>query len=219
MTCILGLTGGIGTGKSSVTRVFAELGATTIDADAIVHELQGPGQPMLTALADAFGESILTADGALDRKALGAIVFQDETARARLGEIVHAPVIGEMMRRAKAAVDRGDPLVVLDIPLLFEGRVSGRGSGALMHFDVTVCVWVSEELQLARTMARDQCDAGEARRRMAAQLPIDQKRELADCVIDNSGTPAETRTQVVALVQKLTGGKLGHPPAPAFPRS
>ena len=219
MTCILGLTGGIGTGKSSVTRVFAELGATTIDADAIVHELQAPGQPMLTALADAFGESILTADGALDRKALGAIVFRDETARARLGEIVHAPVIGEMMRRAKAAVDRGDPLVVLDIPLLFEGRVSGRGSGALMHFDVTVCVWVSEELQLARTMARDQCDAGEARRRMAAQLPIDQKRELADCVIDNSGTPEETRTQVVALVQKLTGGRLGHAPAPAFPRS
>lgn len=219
MTCILGLTGGIGTGKSSVTRVLAELGATTIDADAIVHELQAPGQPMLAALADAFGNSILTVDGALDRKALGAIVFRDETARARLGEIVHAPVIGEMMRRAKVAVERGDSLVVLDIPLLFEGRVSGRGSGALMHFDVTVCVWVSEELQLARTMARDQCDEGEARRRMAAQLPIDRKRELADCVIDNSGTPEETRAQVVALVQQLTAGKLGNPPAPAFARS
>jgi dephospho-CoA kinase len=209
MTCILGLTGGIGTGKSSVTRILSELGATTIDADAIVHELQAPGQPMLAALAHAFGNSILTADGALDRKALGAIVFRDEQARAQLGEIVHAPVIGEMMRRAKAAVERGDPLVVLDIPLLFEGRVSGRGSGALMHFDVTVCVWVSEELQLARTMARDQCDEGEARRRMAAQLPIDQKRELADYVIDNSGTPEETRAQVVALVQQLSGGKLG----------
>lgn len=219
MTCILGLTGGIGTGKSSVTRILSELGATTIDADAIVHELQAPGQPMLAALADAFGDSILTADGALDRKALGAIVFRDEKARVRLGEIVHAPVIGEMMRRAKAAVSRGDPLVVLDIPLLFEGRVSGRGSGALMHFDVTVCVWVSEELQLARTMARDQCDEGEARRRMAAQLPIDRKRELADRVIDNSGTPEETRAQVVALVQKLTGGRLGNLPAPAFARS
>ena len=209
MTCILGLTGGIGTGKSSVTRILSELGATTIDADAIVHELQAPGQPMLAALAQAFGAAILTADGALDRKALGAIVFRDDQARARLGEIVHAPVIGEMMRRAKAAVERGDPLVVLDIPLLFEGRVSGRGSGALMHFDGTVCVWVSEELQLARTMARDQCDEGEARRRMAAQLPIDQKRELADYVIDNSGTPEETRAQVVALVQQLSGGKLG----------
>ena len=119
MTCILGLTGGIGSGKSTVTRILRELGATTIDADAIVHELQGPGQPMLRELAAAFGGEILTADGALDRKALGAIVFRDEKARARLGEIVHAPVIGEMMRRAKAAVDRGDPLVVLDIPLLF----------------------------------------------------------------------------------------------------
>lgn len=209
MTCIMGLTGGIGTGKSTVTRILASLGATTIDADAIVHELQAPGQPMLAELAAAFGDGVLTLDGALDRKALGAIVFRDEKARARLGEIVHAPVIGEMMRRAKAAMDRGDPLVVLDIPLLFEGRVSGRGSGALMHFDATVCVWVDEAVQLARTMARDACDADEARRRMSAQLPIDQKRALADYVIDNSGSPESTRAQVEALLRKLTGGKLG----------
>ena len=209
MTCIMGLTGGIGTGKSTVTRILASLGATTIDADAIVHELQAPGQPMLDELAAAFGDGVLTLDGALDRKALGAIVFRDEKARARLGEIVHAPVIGEMMRRAKAAMDRGDPLVVLDIPLLFEGRVSGRGSGALMHFDATVCVWVDEAVQLARTMARDACDADEARRRMSAQLPIDQKRALADYVIDNSGSPESTRAQVEALLRKLTGGKLG----------
>lgn len=209
MTCIMGLTGGIGTGKSTVTRILASLGATTIDADAIVHELQAPGQAMLRELAAAFGEGVLTVDGALDRKALGAIVFRDEQARARLGEIVHAPVIGEMMRRAKVAADRDDPLVVLDIPLLFEGRASGRGSGALMHFDVTVCVWVDEAVQLERTMARDSCDADEARRRMAAQLPIDQKRALADYVIDNSGDPEATRAQVEALVHKLTGGKLG----------
>jgi dephospho-CoA kinase len=213
MTCILGLTGGIGSGKSTVTRILRELGATTIDADAIVHELQARGQPMLRELALAFGGEILTADGALDRKALGAIVFRDETARARLGEIVHAPVIGEMMRRAKAAVTRGDPLVVLDIPLLFEGRVSGRGSGALMHFDATVCVWVDEAVQLARTMARDGCDVDEARRRMAAQLPIDEKRAMADYVIDNSGEPEATRAQVEALVYALTGGKLGGPTA------
>jgi dephospho-CoA kinase len=217
MTCIVGLTGGIGSGKSTVTRILAELGATTIDADAIVHELQAPGQPMLKALADAFGGGILTPDGALDRKALGAIVFRDEQARARLGEIVHAPVIGEMMRRAKAARDRGDPLIVLDIPLLFEGRVSGRGSGALMRFDATICVWVDEAVQLARTMARDGCDEGEARRRMAAQLPIDQKRAMADHVIDNSGTPEQTRAQVEALVRLLTNGRLAS--ANASPRA
>jgi len=208
MSCIMGLTGGIGSGKSTVTRILAELGATTIDADAIVHEMQAPGQPMLKTLAAEFGDAIITADGALDRKALGAVVFRDERARARLGEIVHAPVIGEMMRRAKAAVDRGDPLVVLDIPLLFEGRKSGRGSGALMRFDATVCVWVEEAVQVARTMARDGCDEGEARRRMAAQLPIDEKRAMADHVIDNSGTPEATRAQVVALVRKLTNGRL-----------
>jgi len=217
MSCILGLTGGIGSGKSTVTRILAELGATTIDADAIVHALQAPGQPMLRELAAAFGEGILTAEGALDRKALGAIVFRDDALRNRLGEIVHAPVIGEMMRRAKAAVDRGDPLVVLDIPLLFEGRVNGRGSGALMRFDATVCVWVDEATQVARTIARDGCDEGEARRRIAAQLPIDRKRAMADHVIDNSGAPESTRAQVEALVRQLTGGALPRA-APSAPR-
>jgi dephospho-CoA kinase len=209
MTCILGLTGGIGSGKSTVTRILAELGATTIDADAIVHEQQAPGQPMLREIAAAFGEDVIAEDGSLDREALGAIVFRDESARARLGTIVHPPVIAEMMRRAKAAVEAGDPLVVLDIPLLFEGRQSGRGSGAIMDFDRTLLVWVSRDVQIERTMARDDCDRAEAERRIAAQLPIDEKREMADHVIDNSGSLEETREQVVALVKELTQGELG----------
>lgn len=204
MTCILGLSGGIGSGKSTVTRILNELGATTIDADAIVHEQQAAGQPMLLEIAEAFGDSVITADGSLDRKALGAIVFRDEEARARLGKIVHAPVIGEMMRRAKAAVEANVPLVVLDIPLLFEGRVSGRGSGAIMDFDATLCVWVNRDVQVERTMARDDCDAAEAERRIAAQLPIDEKRAMADHVIDNSGSFEETRAQVEALFEQLT---------------
>ena len=209
MTCILGLSGGIGSGKSTVTRILAELGATTIDADAIVHEQQAAGQPMLEEIAEAFGREVIAADGSLDREALGAIVFRDESARARLGAIVHPPVIAEMMRRAKAAVEAKDPLVVLDIPLLFEGRQSGRGSGAIMDFDETVVVWVTREVQIERTMARDGCTAEEAERRIAAQLPIDEKREMADHVIDNSGSLAETRRQVVDLVVQLTRGELG----------
>jgi dephospho-CoA kinase len=209
MTCILGLSGGIGSGKSTVTRILAEIGATTIDADAIVHEQQAAGQPMLKEIAEAFGSDVITAEGALDREALGAIVFRDEEARARLGAIVHPPVIAEMLRRAKEAVAREDPLVVLDIPLLFEGRVSGRGSGAIMDFDQTVCVWVTREVQIERTMSRDGCDAAEAERRIASQLPIDQKKEMADHVIDNSGTIEETREQVLALVRSLTKGALG----------
>jgi dephospho-CoA kinase len=208
MTCLLGLSGGIGSGKSTVTRILDELGATTIDADAIVHEQQAAGQPMLAEIAAAFGDDVISSDGTLDREALGAIVFRDEKARARLVAIVHPPVIAEMMRRAKAAVEANEPLVVLDIPLLFEGRVNGRGSGAIMDFDETLCVWVSRKVQIERTMARDACTAEEAERRIAAQLPIDEKRKMADHVIDNSGTVEQTRTQVAELVARLTEGKL-----------
>lgn len=209
MTFILGLSGGIGSGKSTVTQILDELGATTIDADAIVHEQQAPGQPLLRKIAEAFGEEILAEDGSLDREALGAIVFRDEKARARLGSITHPPVIAEMANRAKRAVAAGDPLVVLDIPLLFEGRESGRGSGAIMDFDATVCVWVSRDVQIERTSKRDDCDAAEAERRVAAQMPIDKKREMADHVIDNSGSREETRTQVAQLVRSVTNGALG----------
>jgi dephospho-CoA kinase len=217
MTCILGLSGGIGSGKSTVTRILDELGATTIDADAIVHEQQAAGQPMLEEIAAAFGDKVIAPDGTLDREALGAIVFRDDKARVRLGSIVHPPVIAEMMRQAKAAVEAGDPLVVLDIPLLFEGRVNGRGSGAIMDFDETLCVWVSRKVQIERTMARDACDRGEAERRIAAQLPIDEKREMADHVIDNSGTLEETRAQVTRLVVRLTDGQLSGEAAPSVP--
>lgn len=217
MTRLIGLSGGIGSGKSTVTRMLAELGATTIDADAIVHEQQAPGQPMLAEIAAAFGDEVIAEDGSLDREALGAIVFRDETARERLGAIVHPPVIAEMMRRARAAVESGAPLVVLDIPLLFEGRQSGRGSGAIMDFDETVLVWVSRKVQIERTMARDGCSAEEAERRIAAQLPIDEKRRMADHVIDNSGTIEQTRAQVVALVKHLTRGTLGGEPSRTDP--
>jgi dephospho-CoA kinase len=208
MTCVLGLSGGIGSGKSTVTDILKQLGATTIDADEIVHEQQAPGQPLLEEIAAEFGREVIAEDGSLDREALGAIVFRDEKARERLDAMVHPPVIAEMMRRAKAAVEAGDALVVLDIPLLFEGRVNGRGSGATGNFDETLCVWVSREIQLERTMARDGCDAAEAERRISAQLPIDEKRAMADHVIDNSGTVEETRAQVAALVSRLTDGEL-----------
>ena len=122
---------------------------------------------------------------------------------------MHPPVIAEMMRRAKAAVEAEVPLVVLDIPLLFEGRQSGRGSGALMDFDATLCVWVRREVQIERTRSRDGCSEEEALRRIAAQLPIDEKRAMADHVIDNSGSEEQTRTQVEALFERLTS----QPPA------
>lgn len=204
MTCFIGLSGGIGSGKSTVSRLLNELGAIVVDADAIVHELQAAGQPMLKEIAAAFGDGVLTDDGALDRPALGSIVFRDTERRRELEQIVQPPVVAEMARRAKVAIDDGVPMVVMDIPLLFEGKKTGRGSASAMQYDATICVWVPLETQIERTMSRDECDRGEAERRIAAQLPIDEKREMADHVIDNSGTPEQTCEQVEALYAQLT---------------
>jgi dephospho-CoA kinase len=201
---IVGLTGGIASGKSTVARMLTELGATVIDADAIVHELQAPGSPLLAEIAEAFGPEILTADGALDRAALGALVFRDAEARERLGRIVHPKVGAEMLRRIAAARESGAALIVLDIPLLFEGRVRGTGGAAQMALDATILVTVPEEDQVARQMERDGCDREEALRRVRAQLPLDEKQRLADYVIDNAGAREETGRQVREVYAALT---------------
>ena len=205
MTIVVGLSGGIGTGKSTLARLFAELGAVVIDADAIVHELQAPGAPLLAEIAEAFGPEVIRADGSLDRERLGGSVFRDAEARRRLGAIVHPKVGAEMLRRLAAAREGGARLVVLDIPLLFEGRKAGTGSAALLGFDVTVLAYAPEALQVQRQIARDGCAADEALRRVRAQLPIEEKRALADVVIDNSGSLAETGRQMRELVARLLG--------------
>jgi len=203
---IVGLTGGIGSGKSTVARMFEALGATVVDADAIVHELQEPHTPMLSELARAFGCNILREDGSLDREALGEIVFRDDEKRALLNSIVHPAVGAEFQKRVAAAVASQVPVVVLDIPLLFEGRKSGKGTAAIMEFDATVVVWVPEVLQLERTMERDACTEETAMNRIRAQLPLDEKRELADYVIRNDGSLAATEDQVRELFAKFSAG-------------
>jgi dephospho-CoA kinase len=226
MTRIIGLSGGIGSGKSTVSRALAALGAVVIDADAIVHELQTAGSPMLAEIAAAFGPGVLDANGNLDRAALGDIVFRDAAARQRLGAIVHPPVVAEIARRVARARSEGAPVLVLDIPLLFEGRkarpqrgraarqsrakagprkAGARGAPAF-EFDATVVVWAPEQAQIDRQIARDGCSPEEALRRVRAQLPLHEKKALADFVIDNSGTPEETERQVRALWEKLSRG-------------
>ncbi len=197
---LVGLTGGIGSGKSTVAGLLAEHGAVVIDADAIVHELQAKGTPLLAEIARAFGPEILAEDGSLDREALGAIVFRDEAARTRLGQIVHPKVGAEMVRRIEAAREAGHSLVVLDVPLLLEGRKAGR---AAVPYHAVVVVWVPTEVQVERTVSRDDCSEEEARRRIAAQMSLDEKRELADHVIDNSGGLEATRARVEELVADL----------------
>ncbi len=201
MTRTIGLSGGIGTGKSTVASMWRELGATVIDADAIVHELQAPGAPLLHEIREAFGPEVFDAHGALDRRALAARVFGDPAERERLNAIVHPAVRAEMARRIEAARASGAPLVVLDIPLLFEGQRGGeRGPYRL---DATVLVYAPRALQIERTMARDGSSQEEAERRIAAQMPIEEKRALADHVIENIGSLDSTRAQVAALHRKL----------------
>lgn len=209
MTRAVGLTGGIGTGKSTVSAMWAGLGAVIIDADRIVRELQAPGMPILGAMVEAFGPEILTAAGELDRKGLGERVFSDSEARGTLGAIIGPPILNAMAGRLDAARANGVALAVLDIPLLFEAR--GRpgaspGEPPRSTSDLvteTVLVWAPEELQISRQIARDGTTRAHALARIAAQMPIDEKRALADHVIDNSGTLEATRARLEALDQEL----------------
>lgn len=203
MATVLGLTGGIGSGKSSVARLLADRGAVVIDADAIVHELQRAGEPVFEAIVRAFGDGVVRPDGELDRRALGALVFDDSEARTRLGRLTHGPVGLEMARRLEAARSAEAALIVLDIPLLFEGRPVGSDAARSAPYDSTVLVWVPAAVQVERTVARDACSVEDATRRIDAQLPIDAKREWADFVIDNSGSPEQTAQQVDGLVEAL----------------
>ncbi|MFP8879824.1 MAG: dephospho-CoA kinase [Myxococcota bacterium] len=204
MAKVIGLSGGIGTGKSSVSRLFAALGAVVVDADAIVHELQAPGAPMVDAIAAEFGPEVIDSEGALDRAALGAIVFRDASARLRLGKIVHPGVGIAMAERMAQAQRDGAVLIVLDIPLLFEGRKADSGGASALPFDVTILVYAPEAAQIERQMSRDGCDRDEALRRIRSQLPIEDKKAMADVIVDNSGDLAETERQVRELFDRFT---------------
>lgn len=184
---VVGLTGGIGSGKSTVAQLLARRGAVIIDADAIVHELQQPGAPLLEELAARFGPEIITADGALDRGKLAALAFGDTDAVADLNGIVHPAVRREIAARV-AARARGDDVVVLDIPLIRE-----RGA-----YDVAALVVVDAPTDLAveRVVASRALTEEQVRARMATQLTREERVQLADRVIDNSGDRADLERQV-----------------------
>lgn len=203
MTVVIGLTGGIGTGKSTAAAMLRELGAVIIDSDAIVRELQAPGAPMLTEIAEAFGSDVIAPDGTLDRAKLGDVVFRDPDARRRLNSIVHPGVGRESASRLAAARAAGAPLVVLDIPLLFETRRGGTPSRANSGVDAVVVVYAPREKQVSRQLERNDYDRAEAERRVDSQISIEDKRKLADHVIDNSGALQETARQVRELYSAL----------------
>ncbi|MFO7172265.1 MAG: dephospho-CoA kinase [Bacillota bacterium] len=187
----IGLTGGIASGKSTVSRMLRDLGAPVIDADAIVHALQEPGGPAYGPIVEAFGPSVVGPDGRLDRRALARRVFADPDCRRRLEAIVHPLVAAEMERQLLAYARAGRPAAVLDIPLLFE-------AGLDRQVDQIWVVYVDPETQLRRLQERDGLTEAEARQRLAAQWPLDEKVARAHVVIDNRGDLAATRAQVEA---------------------
>lgn len=189
----IGLTGGIGSGKSTVARMLIDRGACLVDADRIARDLVAPGSPALEQLAAEFGSQIIAADGSLDRSGLAAIAFADEASTARLNAIMHPLIRAEAEARMDALP--GNVIVVYDMPLLVETK-----QGDVV--DVIVVVDVPEEVQVARAELRG-LDPQDVRRRMAAQASRAQRCAVADVVIDNSGSPEDTERQVTALWQRL----------------
>jgi len=192
---LIGLTGGIGSGKSTVSARLRFLGATVIDADAITRELQQPGEEVYEAMVDRFGDRIVGPDGSLDRQAVADIVFNDRAALADLNAIVHPAVGAEIARRLEEAAG-SDGLVVLDVPLLVE---SGRDDLAAL-----VVVDVDPEVAIDRLVASRGMREDDVRARMANQADRSERLSRADHVLDNSGTPAELEAAVDALYRRLT---------------
>jgi dephospho-CoA kinase len=186
-----GLTGGIGSGKSEVSRRLAAHGAVIIDADVAARAVVAPGTPGLARIAEAFGAGVLGPDGALDRERLGAIVFRDPGSRATLNAIVH-PLVGQWMRaadQAAAVASGGDVIIVHDVPLLAENRRAG-------DFDLVIVVDVPPELQVERLVSQRGMTPDQARARMAAQATREQRLAIAGLVIDNSGSLADLDRRV-----------------------
>ena len=182
----IGLTGGIGSGKSTASSLLAARGAVVVDADLIARAVVEPGTPGLAAVVDAFGTGVVAEDGSLDRPALAAVVFADPDARARLDAIVH-PLV---RARSRELVDglAPDAVVVNDVPLLVETGQAGS-------YDLVLVVEADAETRVARLVQRG-LTASDAKARMAAQATDEERRAVADVVLDNSGTPAELEAQV-----------------------
>ena len=190
---LVGLTGGIASGKSIVSRQLAELGCRLVDADVLAREVVAPGEPAWHAIVEEFGPEVARPDRQLDRKRLGALVFADPARRKVLEAITHPAIAARRETILEAlTAERFDGVVVLDVPLLIE-------VGGAARVDRVVLVYAEPELQLARLMGRDGFDRGEAERRVASQMPLAEKVRHAHFVIDNSGTPEETAAQVRAV--------------------
>ncbi|WP_194419879.1 dephospho-CoA kinase [Microbacterium abyssi] len=196
---LIALTGGIASGKSTIARRLREHGAIIVDADQIVRDVQAPGSPVLQEIAAAFGDDVIETSGALDRAALGARVFGDDAALKRLNAIVHPAVRAESARRFEAAFAADpDSVVVYDVPLLVEARVDDP-------WDTIVVAHAPAEERLRRLIELRGMEPEAAQARIDAQVPDEKRLQIADAVIDTSGTMAHTLEQTDAVWKQLTG--------------
>lgn len=191
----IGLTGGIGSGKTTVTEYIRHMGVPVIDADDISRALTAPGGAALPAIRAAFGSCVFRDDGTLDRKTLAERVFSDGVSRIQLNGIIHPKVIDIIKAQMDAWASEGAHIAVVSVPLLFEAGMQGM-------FDRTLLIATPRETQLTRVMARDALDVADARKRVDAQLPLDEKRLRADDVIENDGDPETLYNRVDALFDK-----------------
>ncbi|XP_052795949.1 dephospho-CoA kinase domain-containing protein-like [Mya arenaria] len=198
---LVGLTGGIASGKSTVSNMFSELGVPIVDADLIAREVVEPGTPALAKIIAKFGREVLQSDGTLDREKLGAIIFADSTMRKELNRITHPEIGKAMMWKVARLFIQGNQFVILDLPLLFETR------NLLSYLSYTIVVSCSAGQQLSRLQARDNYPEKEAKQRINAQMPLDEKCLLATVVIDNSNSIKETREQVLSVYQQFKSSR------------
>jgi len=191
---IIGLTGSIASGKSTIANMLKEMGLPIVDADLVARQVVEVGSPTLAKIAEVFGEDVLLPSGEMDRAKVGALIFNDEQKRLQLNSIIHPAIRAEMIRQRDAYVAE-EKHVVMDIPLLFESN--------LQHFvEKILVVTVSPEVQLQRLMARNGLSKEEAQARISSQLPLKEKEDGADAVIYNNGTIDESKQQLIDVMRK-----------------
>lgn len=194
MAAIIGLTGGIASGKSTVSSLLKEKGFTVIDADVAARIVVQPGEEAYKKIVETFGKDILLENGEINRPKLGDLVFRDEQKRLQLNAIVHPAVRKQMLLEKEQAIRNGKQTIFLDIPLLFE-------SGLTWMVDKTIVVYVDENIQLQRLMKRNGLDKEAAEIRISAQIPLEEKASKADAVINNNGTITETKKQLEHIIE------------------
>jgi dephospho-CoA kinase len=196
MSLIIGLTGGIASGKSTVSNMLKEMKITVIDADIEARLAVKKGEPAYFRILQEFGSKLILPDGEIDRQKLGSIIFHDEQKRQLLNEIVHPEVRKRMLEKREKATQNGEKIVILDIPLLFESKLT-------YMVEKIILVYVDENIQLQRLMNRNELTYDEATARIKSQMPITKKLALADEVINNNGTIPETKAQLEKILQRL----------------